>query len=134
MWESRPWRPRQGHAEDPDRKIKRQGASNVASPLLSKVTCSETDLLTSSIRLRGVSSLAPNKSVGSLFSFQREAGAMKGVPRCIAAYPPNEILKISGKKQENCYMTCDDRTLGHSGGIIRWIAKLEGSLQGWPTP
>src|ERR1700687_4146825 len=98
--------------------MKWQGASNIASPFSSEVTCSETDLLTSSIRLRGISSLA-SQQISWLFIFvQREAGAMKGVPRCLAVYPPNEILKILGRKQENCYMTCDDGTPRHSDGII----------------
>ena len=38
--------------------MKYQGAGDIAGPFSLEVTCSETDLLTSSIRLRGISSLA----------------------------------------------------------------------------
>ena len=41
--------------------MKYQGAGDIAGPFSLEVTCSETDLLTSSVRLRGISSLAPQQ-------------------------------------------------------------------------
>ena len=98
------------------------------------IPCSETDLLTSSIHLRGISSLDSQPISCLLIFVQREAGATKGVPRCLVVYPPNCILKILEKKQESCYMGCDVGTPPHSDGIICWIAKLESSPRGLPTP
>ena len=57
-------------------------------------------------------------------------GETNGVPECLVAYPPNEILKILRRKPESCYMSCDDGTPTHSSVTLRWTAKLEGSTQG----
>jgi hypothetical protein len=64
----------------------------VASP------CPETDLVTSSIRSHGISSLTSQAICRS----RGGAGARNGVPGCLAVYRPNEILKILRKKPESC--------------------------------
>ena len=62
------------------------------------------------------------------------AGATKGVPGCLAAYPPSEILKILRRKPESCYTSCDDGTPTRSDAMRRWTAKPEGSTQGLSMP
>jgi hypothetical protein len=94
---------------------------------------SETDLLTSSIRSHGISSLV-SQSISGSPPVHGGAGATNGVPECLAAYLPNEILKILRRKPESCCTTCDDGTPPHSDVMLRWTAKPEGSKQGWPMP